>query len=348
MKNNCELVIATDLECRNHKVLYRGSYSEIANITTKYDDSDDIRRIYKKNIDSFLSSQKDGEKGDIVIIETIKHDNGVNYNRLKVLYKKDKIVSKYLLKCHDVKSDFYLQWLRFWDNIVNYKKYIYDYRYISLNDSEETKKAKIEINFRIDDCDKILKNLSCEIKKYLSDYHKYNWDPIASSYYFIRNHFNPFKKYIKENNCEAEIMNIIVKAFDIFCKKCKLQGKKYTSSKDILNLYEERIKNKSNSKLETNEVFNQYKNKEDVGSYDLMYNNYTLLDNLRRSFCYSKKPIIESNMHSRLYNQIQKFLNNGGIIEDVFNCDELLLYSSLTNDEFNELSSLKQESRYIL
>lgn len=364
MKNNCELVIATDLECKNHKVLYKGSYNEISNITTKYDSSLDIRRIYKKDIDSFLFSQKEGEKGDIVIIEAIKCDHGINYNRLKVLYKEDKIVAKYLLKSHDIKSDFSMQWLYFWDNMVNCKKYEKMYRSIDPFDSEEIKEAKREINDRIHDCDEILKQLSYQFKKYLSDYHRYNWDPLASSYHFIKCHFNPFKKFIKEKNCEAEIMNIVLKAFDIYCKRCKLLGKKYISSKDIINLYNDKqSKNiKSNDSSKSND---EYKDERlfvnavgvdmDVKDYiddktvsDELFENYENSDNLRRTFQYSKKPIMESNGHSKLYNQIQNFLNNGGIIEEAFDINNLLLYSSLTKDEFDELSLLKQESRYVL
>ena len=75
-----KLIIAKDYECRKFIKLIEGSYEEISEVTSKYLDSNEIRKKYKLEYDAFSRTFK--ENGDIVIIDD-------NNERCRVLYKDD-------------------------------------------------------------------------------------------------------------------------------------------------------------------------------------------------------------------------------------------------------------------
>lgn len=81
------LIIAKDLECRKYIELMHGTDKQISEYTVKKKNSEEIRLDFKKQIKMFQEKYKD--TGDIVIV-----DDALKEKRIKVLYKKDKVVFK--------------------------------------------------------------------------------------------------------------------------------------------------------------------------------------------------------------------------------------------------------------
>ena len=84
------LIIAKDFECKEYIELMRGTDKEISEFTSKKKDSGEVRVHFKKKIDEFKCKYNDN--GDIVIV-----DDTLKNKRIKVLYKKDKVVFKYII-----------------------------------------------------------------------------------------------------------------------------------------------------------------------------------------------------------------------------------------------------------
>lgn len=109
-----KLVIAKDYECHKVIKLEEGSYHDLCLITSKYVDSNDIRKHYKKEYDTFYRAFKD--KGDVVIVDTI------NNKRYRVLYKDDiKVVLNLIM---DQSFMRYVVKGNFLDNLSQWDKYI--------------------------------------------------------------------------------------------------------------------------------------------------------------------------------------------------------------------------------
>lgn len=112
------LSLVLDDECKISLTLMKDDAVKIDEFTSKkFEDSDQIRERFKKQIDAFLEqnknyidgiTKKSGKKfrGRIVILEARKNNNSIEYIEKRVLYKKHLVAFKEIIKDRDTMLKF--------------------------------------------------------------------------------------------------------------------------------------------------------------------------------------------------------------------------------------------------
>lgn len=214
-----ELVIAKDLACRNKRVLMQGSYGEISEVTAKFNNSNDIRKLFPKLVAEFEYDFRDS--GDIVIVDLDRVNNEkYPHPRMKVIYKDDKLLFDKLLKIPKEKDSYYDKWCDFWRKL-QYNKDAKTPLFKEDTNQNEVDEFYRRVNNRIREYDKDFALQSFEFTLNLYNMSKWycdNWNSrYVSNNQFITGVFADFKRKIKALKDEYYMMvNVVTKAYNIY------------------------------------------------------------------------------------------------------------------------------------
>ncbi len=341
-----ELVITIGNRYNKRQVLLSGTYGEISNITSNFNDTNELRESseFKSLVDSFI----DNHPGEITTVVILERNNYIQSSKEKefiphrVIYKSDKKLFDKLMVIPNKDDVVFTDWEEFWYSLrrdIPSRKIKQ-----TSNNYDEVKK----INAKISKYEAEFKSCSTRFKNLLnnlSQWYRISFNPGDS--YFRKVVFPRFKTMIKDNsNLYYQVAEIVIKAFEKYVQIYKLLGQ--VDVNELFGRYLN-LQNKSKHKVKKQLVLqktNKYadsmvvSNKQD--SFSLEDEN--IIDEYERV---SKEDKIydEGNpyRHSSDYLRLQPFIENRDVnaIKEYF---ELYYPVNMTQYELDEIQEVMKEN----
>lgn len=338
-----ELVIAVGNEYNNKKILKKGSYGEICEETSQFNDTNELREKYANEVDEFLTNYPSTKSGNIVVIQPlidqIQNENPndlPNYSSKeekyiphKVIYTSDKKQFEKLLIIPKSNDSVYHEWEDFWYSLkrgMGSKKVL---------PTLENKDKVESINNKIHQNDIEFNNCTKRFNILLNKFPQ--WFRIAFYPYdtrFKRRLFPDFKKIIKEDsNLYYQLAEIVLKAFEKYVAVYKLQG---NDANKMFGRYLD-IQNKSKHKVKKKLVLQ----KNNELAKPIFINEDEVTDELARY-----ETELPDYMHTPDYLRIKPFIDTKDVVE-IKKYFELNFPVNMTQDELDEIQEIINPSRKV-